>query len=375
MLPTVDDPLLLRPTVMEIDLSALEHNFKLIRARVAPSQVLAVVKANAYGHGLIPCAKHFVELGADYLGVALVEEGIALRQAGVTAPVLVFGGLLGGQIRHYLDFDLDITASSLSKLQAINLTAKDAGKRARVHIKIDTGMRRIGVRPETAPQLFEELPKLQHVEFAGVFSHFVASDSPDSALTNEQFSLFQQALQALPSGSNVLRHIANTGAVLQHPQTYLDMVRPGIALYGVYPERHLEGMLDLRPAMTLRTKVVYFKVARRGEGVSYGHTWHAPEDTRLVTLPVGYGDGYTRALSGKAEVLIRGRRYPIAGRICMDQCMVNIGKGEAYNGDDVVLIGCQGEERITVAELAEQAGTVPHEVLTMTNLRVPRVYR
>lgn len=361
-----------RPTCIDIDTSALRHNFREIRKLVAPSKVLAVLKANAYGHGLLETARVFAQEKVDYLGVAIVEEGIALRAGGVTTPILVFGGLIGEQIELYLRNNLDITASSIEKLEEIEKVAARLKLKARIHIKIDTGMGRIGVRPETATALFKKAATLSNCDLVGAYSHFACADEPDSSTTTVQLKAF---LSCLPQSSQgLIRHTANSAATLIYPESRLDMVRPGLALYGISPlQSPLAACpITLQPSLTLRSRVVYFKVVKKGSGVSYGHSWRAPCDSRIVTIPVGYGDGYPRCLSNIAEVLIRGRRFPIVGKICMDQFMVNIGASEAYNGDEVVLIGKQGGEHITVEEIASKANTVPHEILTNLNLRAPR---
>jgi alanine racemase len=369
----------LRPTFMEIDLGVLVENYRALKRRAGQSKVMAVVKANAYGHGLIECARALErECGADYFGVALVEEGVRLRQAGIKAPILIFGGIFTDQVGIYLEHDLDLTASSVEKLRLIEGAAKALGKRARIHIKIDTGMGRIGVRPSSARAVFEAAHASAHCDLVGVFTHFATADEEDLTFARKQLkdftdclSYFQEKGKPLP-----LRHAANSGALLQLPESHLDMVRCGISLFGVSPSEHLNSAVAklVKPVMKVSSRVVYFKVVRAGESVSYGRTWFAKEDSRVVTVPVGYGDGYSRALSNKAEVIIHGKRYPVVGRVCMDQIMVSLGRGEAYNGDEVILVGSQGGEKITVEDLAAHAGTIPYEVLTDLNLRIPRRY-
>jgi alanine racemase len=370
-----------RPAVMTVDLGRLARNAGRIRAHVGSSKVMAVVKANAYGHGLERCALHLEAAGADYLGCAYVEEGIILRKAGVKIPILVFGGILADQARLYIEHDLDITASSVSKLEHIEATAAAMGRRARVHLKIDTGMERLGVHHDTSGTLLERTLSLKWTDVTGIFSHFARADEADFSFTELQLERFLECARFFERHSlpTPLRHIANSAAILRAPETHLDMVRPGIALYGVHPAPGVEDPLGLEPVLSLATKVVYFKVVKAGHGVSYGHLWKPEADTRVVTLPVGYGDGYPRALSNKAEVLIRGRRVPVVGAICMDQLMVNVGTGEAYNGDEAVLIGTQGgpggaTETITVEELASKAGTIAYEILVGLNARIPRKY-
>lgn len=376
--PTIADGML-RPTHVEVDLSAISDNYAAIGARVGPAKVMPILKANAYGHGLVAVARHISAAGAPILGVAYLEEGVHLRQAGVTTPILVLGGIVGRQIPLFLDHDLTMTASSVDKLTAIEACAQARGVRAKVHLKIDTGMERIGVHWYSAEKLIDASLACRHVDVNGIFSHFANSDggSDDAkAATANQLARFREVLAVYDRRSvqPPMRHIANSGAILQHPDAFLDLVRPGILLYGVLPSDEVPSMA-VRPALSWRTPVVFFKVVRAGNAASYGSTWAPAVDTRVITLPVGYGDGYLRAMSGRAEVLVNGRRCPVVGRICMDQVMVDLGPtGTAYNGDEVVLIGGSGDARIAVEDLARWANTVPHEVLTSINTRVPRVY-
>jgi alanine racemase len=371
-----DYEITLRPTIVEVDCAALRHNFQAVRSLCGDAKILATVKANAYGHGLIPVAKKLLEFGAYGLGVAFLEEGIALRKAGITAPILVLGGIIGNQIEHFLNFDLMITASSVWKLQQIEETAQQLNTRAKVHLKIDTGMERIGVHYYNARELFEAATRCTHCDLEGVFSHLAASHSADPSFTKLQLQRFNEALQFFPDNDLPMppRHIANSGAILQHPDTAFEMVRPGIMLYGVYPDAECQKTVPLKPVLSFKTRVVYFKVVPPNTPVGYDGAWTAPQQTRIVTLPVGYGDGFRRGLSNKGHVLINGKRYPIVGRVSMDQTMVNIGWDSAYNNDEVVLIGHQGSERISVEEMAEILDTSPYEILTGINTRVPRQY-
>ncbi len=371
-----DNEGLMRPTQVVVDLDALAANFLAIRQRVAPAKVMPILKANAYGHGLVPVARLMAALGADYLGVAVLEEGILLRKAGIRTPILVLGGIWGSQIPLFLKYDLTLTASSIEKLTQIDQAAAALGVTARVHLKIDTGMERIGVHDYSAEGFLEAALRSRHLQVEGIFSHFANADAADPASARLQLERFHEVLRFYERRSlpTPLRHMANSAAVLRLPEATFDMVRPGILLYGVYPSPDVPRTVSVRPALAWKTRVVYFKVTQPGRAVSYGWTWTPERQTRIVTLPVGYGDGYFRAMSNKAQVLIRGRRYPQVGRICMDQMMVNIGWETAYNGDEVMLIGEQGQERITVEDLAAWAGTIPYEVLTNINTRVPRVY-
>ena len=371
-----DESLAVRPTTAWVDLSALRRNVEAVRRRVGGAKIMAVVKANAYGHGLVRTSQALLDYGVDALGVAFLEEGVALRRAGISAPIHVLGGIIGNQISHFIEHDLQLTASSTFKLDQIEACAAEMGRRAQVHLKIDTGMERIGVHWDNAATLFEAAGKVRNCDIVGVFSHLAESDAEDPSFTRQQIERFDEALsfferRGLPTP---VRHLANSGAVLQHPEATYDMVRPGLMLYGIYPSATVPRTVEVEPVLTLVSRVVYFKVVRAGASVSYERTWTAPRDTRMVTIPVGYGDGYARGLSGKAEVLLNGKRYPVRGRVTMDALMVEIGADSAYNGDEVVLLGSQGDTLIRCEELADHIGTIPYEVLTMINTRVPRRY-
>ena len=367
-----------RPTYIEVDVEALRSNFQAIRKHVAPAKVMASIKANGYGHGLVSVARILQDEGVDSLGVAYVEEAIELRQAGVSIPILVFGGLLEDQVDLYVQYGLDVTASSVFKLEQIDASAKRLGKRARVHLKIDTGLERLGVHHYSAQALFDAALRVRGCEVVGVFSHFARVGRNDLSLARVQLERFLECLRYFEERvqETFLRHIANSAGVLAFPESHLDMVRPGLSLYGVYPDRELRGVLPLKPTLSLKSRVVFFKVVKQGAGVSYDHTWHAPHDTRVITIPIGYGDGYLRSLSNRGSVLVRGKRCPIIGKVCMDQMMVDISpSGEAYNGDEVVLIGQQGSEVITVEDVAAAIDTTPHEILVVLNQRIPRIER
>ena len=365
-----------RPTYAEVSLNALRGNLHAIQSLVGSAKVMAVVKSNGYGHGLEVTARTLESVGAYSLGVAYIEEAVELRRFGIKIPILVFGGLLKDQLDLYINNDVDVTASSVSKLEQIDLTAARLGRRARVHLKIDTGLERIGVHYYSSQTIFDAALKAKHCDIVGVYSHFADVKLNDLSLTRLQLERFLEALRYFEkcAPAPFLRHIAASGGLMALHESHLDMVRPGISLYGVYPNREFEPLLPLQPVLSLKSQVVFFKVVQKGAGVSYGHSWYAPADTRVVTIPLGYGDGYMRALSNCAQVIIRGKRSPIVGAICMDQLMVDIGSGEAYNGDEVVLIGSQGAEHITVAELAHAGGLSEYELLVNLNPRIPRVF-
>ncbi len=364
-----------RATWIEVNLSRLTQNLDAIRARVAPAKVMIIVKANAYGHGLAEVAKH-LSSSSDYIGVAVLEEGILLREVGVSAPILVLGGIWGDQIPLYIKHGLTLTASSVERLEQINAAARQMKVKVKVHIKIDTGMERIGVHYYNSQTILESALKCSNVVVEGIFSHFANADSLDLSHAHLQLERFNEMLRFfdLHSLPVPIRHIANSPAILQLPDSYFDMVRPGIMLYGVYPSPEVMRSVLVRPALAWKSRVVYFKVVNSGHPVSYGSTWQSSHPVRIVTLPVGYGDGYFRSLSNKSAVIIHGKKYPQVGRICMDQMMINIESNSAFNGDEVIIIGEIGTETISVQDLAGWAGTIPYEILTNINTRVPRIY-
>ena len=370
--------LTIRPTRVEINLDYLCANLKAIREKTSPAKVMVILKANAYGHGLDAVARHLAP-HADYIGVAVLEEGILLREMGIRTPILVLGGIWEEQIPDFIQHDLTLTASSVERLQQIDRAAAQLRKKAIVHLKIDTGMERIGVHYYNAHTLQEAALGCKHVITEGIYSHFANSDAENLDHALLQLARFNEVLDFYPKHSlpfPPLRHIANSGAILQIPEATFDMVRPGILLYGVYPSDEVKRSVKVTPALSWSSKVVYFKVTQPKHPISYGSIWQSKRETRVATIPVGYGDGYFRAMSGKAKVIIRGVKVPQVGRICMDQMVVNLGaNGSGYNGDDVTLIGQQGDYQITAEDLARWAGTIPYEILTNINTRVPRVYR
>ncbi|MEN1940554.1 alanine racemase [Luteimonas sp. MJ246] len=364
-----------RPTRILVDLDRIVGNLRAIRAH-AGVPVMAIVKANAYGHGLVPVARYLQERGVEHLGVAFPEEGIALRRAGITVPILVLGGIFGPQVAQYISHDLAITVSSLEKLRQVEAAAEALGRRATVHLKVDTGMERIGVHAWSAGPFIEAAVASRWITLAGIYSHLACADDPASPMTALQLERFDESCAHFARlGVPVPpRHIANSAGILHFPETRLDMVRPGILLYGVLPGPDSRPAVPVQPALSLVSRVVYFKVVEEGHTVSYGGTWTAESDTRVVTVPIGYGDGYPRALSSRGKVLVRGREYPIVGRVCMDQFMVDIGSDSAWNEDEVVLIGRQGDAALSVEQVAAAAGVISYEVLVGLNERIPRVH-
>lgn len=374
--PTISVDEIVRPTCVEVNLKKLKENFGKLKKYVPHVKIMPILKANAYGHGLIKLAQFYQKLNADYLGVAVVEEGILLREYGIHIPILILGGMWGNQIPLFLKNNLTITASSIDKLKQIEETAAQMKIKARVHLKIDTGMERLGVHYYNAEKFLTEAYKCKHVLVEGIYSHFANADSPDLTHTKLQFKRFQEVLSFFEKHSipNPIRHFSNSGAILQFPEANLDMVRPGILLYGVYPSKEIKKTINVDPILTWKSLIVYFKVIKSRQPVGYGLTWQTDHNIRAVTIPVGYGDGYFRSMSGKASVLIHDKKYPVIGTISMDQLIVNIEQDSAYNGDEVILLGGESENRITAEDLAEWAGTIPYEILTNINTRVPRVY-
>ena len=373
---TISESDVLRPTNVEVNLDLLKSNFTAIKNHVGNTKIMPILKANAYGHGLVEIAKYFEKLETEYLGVAVLEEGILLREKGVKIPILVLGGILGNQIPYFLKHDLTITASSVDKLKQIDEAAEELNIKAKVHLKIDTGMERIGVHYYSAKNFLNEAVKFKNIFIEGIYSHFANADSNDLTYTKLQLERFNEVLSFFDKHSlpTPIRHISNSGGILQLPEANMDMVRPGILLFGVYPSTKTNKTINVKPVLSWKSRVVYFKVIKPGHPVGYGSKWQTDHNIRAVTIPVGYGDGYFRSMSGKAEVIIRDKRYPVIGTISMDQIVVNIENDSAYNGDEVILVGHSENTSLTCEELAEWAGTIPYEILTNINTRVPRVY-
>lgn len=360
-----------------VDLFCITHNLNEVRRKAPGRKIIAMIKANAYGHGLARVGAHLAAEGVDYLGTAFVEEALELRKAGITIPIITSGPFSKFQIGLFIENQIDFTVASVDALQLISESAAFYKKRVNVHLKIDTGMMRIGIRHSNADQLFSAALKVEkQVNVVSIFSHFANADSEDLSFAQLQLERFLEAARFYERHSlpKPLLQLANSAAILRMPESLLDMVRPGIMLYGYHPSPCCKAEAKLLPALSLRAKVMYFKVILEGSTVGYGRTWTAPENCRAVTLPVGYGDGYSRGLSNKGQVLLRGKRYPLVGTVCMDQIVVNISDGEAYNGEEVILIGRQGEETITADEIAGQLGTISYEVLIGISQRVPRIY-
>jgi alanine racemase len=361
----------MRPTYLEVNLPQLRKNLQAIRAHVAPAKVMPMVKANAYGHGVDGLAP-FIEPDVDYFGVALVEEGIHLRQLGITKPILVAGGTLTEQIPLFLEYDLILTASSPELLAAAESAAESTNKQLTAHLKIDTGMERVGVHEYEAISFLEQSLQCKHVLIEGIYTHFANSEDPQLTHARQQLERFQEVLRFYEKRSlpTPIRHMSNSAAVLQFPESHMDMVRPGVMFYGIYPVG-VEHTVEIAPILKWHSQVAFSKITLPGRPVSYGSLWQSDVPTRIVTIPCGYADGYFRRMTNQAQVIVNGKKYPQVGRICMDQFMVNLGDDEAQVGDGVVLLG----DGITAYDLANWAGTNEYEVLTNISARVPRLYR
>ncbi|MGH2652923.1 MAG: alanine racemase [Actinomycetota bacterium] len=362
-----------RPTVAEVDLGAVRHNAEALRP--ASAELMAVVKANAYGHGDVPVATAAVEAGATWLGVALVEEGLRLREAGIGAPILVLTELPPGSEKDALAADLTPTLYTEPGLEAVAAAARAVGRVAGVHVKLDTGMHRVGLDPGRAGPFLDHVRE-RGLELEGLWTHFAMADEPGDPSARRQLEWFLRVAEGAAARGHRPRylHAANSGAVLAMPQSHLDLVRVGVALYGISPGPALDGRAGLRPAMSLRSRVSLVKRVDAGQGLSYGLRYRLGREATIATVPVGYADGYFRGLSERGRVLIRERRYPVAGTITMDQLLVDLGDDPVEAGDEVVLFGSQGHDRITAEEVASWIGTIGYEVVCAVGERVPREY-
>jgi alanine racemase len=353
-----------------------------IRRVVGPDcEILGVVKADAYGHGAIPVARIALNNGATWLGVALVEEGIALRRSGIIVPILVLAQLFPAQAQAALRYNLSCATATYEFAEALSNAAVKEGKKAKCHVKVDTGMGRIGVYPTQAVSFVKRIAMLPNIEIEGIFTHLATAEDEDRTFLYRQLSLFDDTISALRHNGIQVQycHAANSVAAVTVPEARFDIVRPGIFLYGLTPlhgerARRLRTELDILPALSLKTRVGFVKRLPRGASIGYGATYTLDKDSTIATLPIGYADGFPRALSNCGEVLVRGNRFPVVGRVCMDECMVSADDFEVDVEDEVVLIGRQGKEEIAAEDVAEKADTVAHEILCGISRRVPRVY-
>lgn len=360
----------------EIDLGALRHNYQAIKSCIrGGARFCAVVKADAYGHGAVECARVAVEEGADYLAVATIGEGVELREAGFTQPILLLGLILPEEAAPVVHYDITQAVCELHLAEALSAEAVRQGKQAKVHLKVETGMGRIGTRPEAVAELAVKVAALPGLEVEGIFSHFATADSTDKTFAREQLRLFLSACEAVEAvGVKLkLRHIAESAAILEMPEAHLDMARAGVIQYGMWPSEEVTHPIELRPVMKLCAKVVFLKDVHPGETIGYGRAWRAERESRIATLPIGYADGYIRAYgAAHAEVIIKGRRAPLAGRVCMDQVMVDVTDIQGLKeGDTAVLFG---SPELTADEAAKWLSTINYEVTCLVAPRVPRVF-
>ncbi|NTW67491.1 MAG: alanine racemase [Nitrospirae bacterium] len=370
-----DHPSSDRPTVATVDLNALTHNYREVARRIGDRKVLAVVKAQAYGHGAIPVSRRLVELGIHMLGVALVEEGRDLRDAGITAPILVMAPVFPGQAEVIVSAKLTPVVYTLAMTRALSDVAAGTGRTLGVHVKIDTGMGRIGLSPEEAVDFIAAVGKLPGLAVEGLMTHFADADLRDKAFARAQMDRFESLIRSLEAkGITIpLRHAANSAAVLEYDRALLTMVRPGLMLYGYNPLESGVGA-DLRPVLSLVTRIAFVKRVPAGVPISYGRTFVTKRESLIATIPLGYADGYSRGLSNKGEAIVRGVRVPVAGRVCMDMTMLDVTDVPGVaEGDEVVLIGAQENERITADDIAARTGTIAYEVLCGISGRVPRI--
>ena len=364
----------------EVDLDALAYNMRNIREKTGPEKrICAVIKANGYGHGALICAKTLLENGADQFAVAVMNEALELRRAFPEKDILVLGNLPYGTERTSVNVGLQHTVTSIEKARLLSDAAGKLGKTARIHIKVDSGMTRLGFLPdEEGVKEVIEISKLPHLDLEGIFTHFARADEVDKYWAEKQFQKYTWFVDRLAEEGITfrLKHVSNSAAIMEMPQTYHDMVRPGIILYGIYPSGEvLPENLDIRPVMTWKTRILHIKTLRDDRQISYGGKYTAHQGDVIGTLAVGYADGYSRAQSGKAEVLYRGQRVPVVGNICMDQCMIDLTDfPDAKVGDEVILMGRDGDEFISADELAERYGTIGYEIVCAVNRRVPRYY-
>lgn len=368
-----------RPTHVEIDLDALRHNFLQARRQAGSDRkVLAVVKADAYGHGAARVAPVLQQAGADCFGVAMVEEGVELRRAGIERPVLVLGGIYPGQEEEIFAHRLVPCLFDLEAARRLDAGARAAGRIQPYHLKLDTGMGRVGFRPEELGAVLGELAALKGLAMEGVITHLALADEIEHPFTGEQLQRYRDCLaQVRGAGfAPTLTHLANSAALFSRDVPECNMVRPGIVLYGGLPSGEFAGRLDLRPVMSFRTSVVQVKAVPAGTGVSYAHRFRAARPTVLAAIPVGYADGYSRHLTCKGEVLVRGRRAPVAGTVCMDWTLLDVTDipGVAV-GDPVTLLGRDNGNCITADEWAARIGTISYEVFCQVSKRVPRIYK
>jgi alanine racemase len=367
-----------RPTFCFVDHHALRWNLQQIREKVGTQvKILSMVKANAYGHGAVAVAQTLAGAGGDAFGVATLEEGVELRQAGILAPILVLAGAYDDQLADFLAHSLTPVVHDLSRLKNLEKAVRQRGATLNVQLKIDTGMGRLGLIAAECDAWIGELHKIDALKIDGVFSHFSHAESVEGDYTRQQLDIFNRVLERLRA-ENVrprLVHFANSAATITLPAAYFDMVRPGIMLYGVYPSPAMASQITLKPVLAWKTKILQIKKVPAATSISYGQTFVTKRDSLIATLPIGYADGYPRLLSNRGEVLVGGQRAPVAGRVCMDLTMIDVTDiRNVKQGDEVVLLGRQGAAEISADQIAAWANTISYEILTSISARVPRIH-
>jgi alanine racemase len=367
-----------RPTVGEVDLRALEFNYRQIQKRIPEGvKLLAMVKADAYGHGAIPVSHKLEKLGVEFLGVAIPEEGVELREGGIKTPILVFGGIFEGGVDPFFQFRLTPVLFRKDSLKLLSREAEKRRKKMKVHVKVDTGMGRLGVPFNRWGDFLKEVKRFPNIEIEGLLSHFSMTDQ-EKNYTHGQWRAFQRAVRMAKEMGVFCPylHMANSAILTAFPNYSPNLARPGIMLYGSYPSPAFQNLIPLKPVMTLKTRIHFLKSVPPGARISYGGTFTTKRESRIATLPIGYADGYSRHLSNQGEVLIRGKRAPVIGRVCMDFITVDVTDiPHVSMGDEVVLMGKQGKERISAEEIAEKINSISYEVLCLIGKRVPRVYK
>lgn len=365
-------------TFAEVDLGAIAENTRALKRFIGPEvRLIAVVKANAYGHGAVEVARTALKHGASWVGVGRLDEGIMLRDTGIDAPILVLTHTSAHEVRAAVDYSLTLTVTEIPVAEALSEYARRRGMCVPIHVKVDTGMGRYGLLPHEVIAFFDRIAALPGLDIEGIYSHFSTADEADKSYSLQQFDTFQVVLQNLAEAGYrpLVRHIANSAGTLDLPVVHLDAVRTGLVLYGMYPSREVQRSVLLKPALTLKSHVARVRTLPAGSSISYGRTYITPHEMPVALVPVGYGDGYHRLLSNRGAVLINGQRAPIVGRVCMDQFVVDIsGTGHVAVNDEVVLLGAQGDDCITAEEIAEWAETLNYEITTALMARVPRVF-
>lgn len=370
----------MRATRAEINLGNIKYNLQQVKERVGDKvKVMGVVKANAYGHGITEVANYITKNKlVDYLGVAIVEEGIILREAGITLPILAFTSPFESQAEEYVKYNIEPAISNIGIAQVFSKLGESYNKRIPIHIKVDTGMGRLGVDIRLAASFIKEVHKLENIDLRGVFSHFASSDEQDKTFARIQLNRFKELKTFITQVEEIkspIFHIANSAAIIDLQDSYLDMVRPGIMMYGYYPSHDTTESIEIKPALSLKSKVSFIKIVDANTSISYNRRYFTEKKTRIVTIPIGYADGYYRSLTNKGYAIIRDKKFRISGTVCMDQVMIDIDNNfDIKEGDDVIFIGEDKNTKITAWDIADLVQTIPYEVCCSISARVPRIY-